>query len=482
MNKNIKSNIVIIGAGIIGCAIARRLSRYTNSVIVIEKEADIGWGTTKANSGIIHAGYAGEPESLKLILSPRGNKLFRKNAQELDIPIKKPGSLVNANDESQIAELEKLYIRGLNNGVPNMCIIKGNKKIRELEPNIKKEVCASLMAKDACIVSPYETVIALYENSRANGISFLFNNNVVKIENNAKFLIHTEQEIIEAEYIINAAGLFTDSIAAMIGDTSFSIKAVKGQYFMIDKEEDYIRHINFPLAIDKNKKSKGILMTPTIDGNILIGPNYIQSDKDDLSTEDRNYREITDKIGKYFDDIPFDKVITSFSGLRAVSDTNDFIISPSPVNAKFINVAGIQSPGLTCAFAISEMVADILKGVGLRLENNKKFNPLRHGIKRFNQDDPIKSNALFKENRDYANIVCRCEKVSEAEVIEAIRRGATTLDGIKFRTRAGMGRCQGGYCTLRILKILSRELIVPIEEITKKGNGSYIVGKRVGNE
>jgi glycerol-3-phosphate dehydrogenase len=468
MNNYIKSDIAIIGAGVIGCAIARRLSRYKNPVVVLEKEADIGWGTTKANSGIIHAGYAGEPESLKLRLSPRGNKLFRKNARELDIPIKEPGSLVNANDRSQIAELEKLYTQGLNNGVPNMRLIRGNKKIREMEPNIKKEVCASILAKDACIVSPYETVIALYENSKANGIDFLFNNNVIKIENNSKFLIHTDQAIIKAEYIVNAAGLFTDNIAAMIGDTGFKIEAVKGQYFLIDKEEDYIKHINFPLATGKDKRSKGILMTPTIDGNILIGPNYIQSDKDDLSTEDRNYREITDKIGKYFDNIPFDKVITSFSGLRAVSDTNDFIISPSPVNTKFINAAGIQSPGLTCVFAISEMVVDMLKESGLRLKNNKEFNPLRYGIKRFDQDDPIKNNVLFKENRDYANIVCRCEKVTEAEVVEAVRRGAATLDGIKFRTRAGMGRCQGGYCALRILKILSRELNIPIEEITKK--------------
>jgi len=479
MNKYIKNDIAIIGAGVIGCAIARRLSQYTNSVIVIEKETDIGWGTTKANSGIIHAGYAGEAGSLKLRLSPRGNKLFRKNARELDIPVKKPGSLVNANDRTQIAELEKLYTRGLNNGVPNMRIIKGNKEIKKLEPNIKKEVCASLLAKDACIVSPYETVIALYENSKANGISFLFNNNVLKIENNAKFLIHTDQAVIEAEYIVNAAGLFTDNIAAMIGDTSFNIKAVKGQYFLIDKEEDYIRHINFPLAAGKDKRSKGILMAPTIDGNILIGPNYIQSDKCDLSTEDRNYREITDKIGKYFNNIPFDKVITSFSGLRAVSDTNDFIISPSPANTKFINAAGIQSPGLTCAFTISEMAVDILKESGLKLKNNKKFNPLRCGIKRFDQNDPIKNNVLFKKNRDYANIVCRCEKVTEAEVVEAIKRGASTLDGIKFRTRAGTGRCQGGYCTLRILKILSRELNIPIEEVTKKGYGSYIVGKRV---
>ncbi len=475
----VKSDIAIIGAGVIGCAIARELSRYTDTVIVLEKEVDIGWGTTKANSGIIHAGYAGEPESLKLRLSPPGNKLFRKNARELDIPIKEPGSLVNTNDRSRIAELEKLCTQGLNNGVPNIRLIRGNKKIRELEPNIKEEVCVSLLAKDACIVSPYETVIALYENSRANGIDFLFNNKVIKIENNAKFLIHTDRAIIEAEYVINAAGLFADSIAAMIGDTSFNIKAVKGQYFLLDKEEDYTRHINFTLAADKNKRSKGILVAPTIDGNILIGPNYVRSDKGDLSTEDRNYREITDKIGRYFDNIPFDKVITSFSGLRAVSDTNDFIISPSPVNAKFINAAGIQSPGLTCAFAISEMVADILKESGLGPENNKGFNPLRYGIKRFDQNDPIKNNVLFKENRDYANIVCRCEKVTEAEVVEAIRRGAATLDGIKFRTRAGMGRCQGGYCTLRILKILSRELNIPIEEITKKGDGSYIVGERV---
>ncbi|MGM0367927.1 MAG: NAD(P)/FAD-dependent oxidoreductase [Actinomycetota bacterium] len=481
MSKGIiKTDIAIIGAGIIGCAIARTLSKYSKKVAVIEKEADVGWGTTKANSGILHAGYAGEAGSLKLKLSHKGNKLFRKNAQELGIQVKNIGSLVNTIDKKNIGQLEELYRQGKENGLIDIAIIEGKGKIREMEPRISKKVCASLYAGDSCIVSPYGAAIALHENAAANGIDFLFENEVKSINFSGNFFINTGKYILESEYIINAAGIYSDEVASMIGDASFGIQPIKGQYYLLDKETfGFVNHINFPVTKGRAKKSKGILLTPTVDKNLLVGPNYVEAEKGDVSTDARSYREIKEKASKYFTGIPFGKVIASFSGLRAVSDTNDFIVSPSPANHKFINVAGIQSPGLTCAFSISEMVVDLLKETGVEFNSNKSFNPLRKAVIEFNQQDMEKSKRLYGRDNNYGNIVCRCEKVSEAEVIEAIRRGARTFDGIKFRTRVGMGRCQGGYCTMRILRILSRELNISMDDITKKGHGSYILEGRV---
>ncbi len=476
----IKTDIVIIGAGIIGCAIARALSRYSKSVLVIDKEADVGWGTTKANSGIIHAGYAGEKNSLKLKLSHKGNKLFRKNAQDLDIPINNIGSMVNAIEKEKIGELERLYKQGKENGIKDIEIIRNKNKIKDLEPNIYDKVNATLFAKDACITSPYEAAIALFENSKENGVSYLFENKVLDIKFEKNFLIGTGQYLIESRFIINAAGVYADIIASMIGDNSFTIQPVKGQYYILDKETfGFVKHTNFPVAKGEKKKSKGILLSPTCDGNTLIGPNYVEAKKGGIATDLKSYIEIKSKAKKYFKNVPFDKTITSFSGLRAVSGTNDFIISPSEVNHKFINVAGIQSPGLTCTFAISDMVIDILIDSEAQFKKNKSFNPIRKGIKRFSQKIVNESISFNKKSNNYANIVCRCEKVSESEVLEAIRRGAKTLDGVKFRTRAGMGRCQGGYCSLRIIKILSRELGMPVENVTKKGNRSSIIKGKI---
>ncbi|MGM0366719.1 MAG: NAD(P)/FAD-dependent oxidoreductase [Actinomycetota bacterium] len=478
--KNIKADIAVLGAGIIGCTVARELSRYSARVVVVDKEADVGWGTTKANSGILHAGYAGEPKSLKLKLSHRGNLLFRKYADELGITIKNTGSLVNAVNREQERELETLYRQGKDNGVANLKIIRANSRIRELEPNIAKDVCAALYAGDACIMSPYEAAIALYENARANGVDFLFDFEVKKVFKEDSFLLFSDDAVIESGYVINACGLYADRIAGMIGDESFSTFPVKGEYLLLDsKVGDYVKRVNFPVTEGIKKKSKGILLTPTVGGNILAGPTYSDCSREDISTSGKGYDEIREKADSYFKNIPFSEVITSFAGIRAVSGTNDFIISASKTEPGFINLGGIQSPGLTCAFPIAETALDLLKDAGIKLEADRHFVPVREPIKKLDQKDYLANRGIWSENRDYGRIVCRCEKVTEAEVIEAIARGARTLDGVKFRTRAGMGRCQGGYCSLKVAHIVARELGIAPQEVTKKGKGSEIFAGKV---
>jgi len=263
----------------------------------------------------------------------------------------------------------------------------------------------------------------------------------------------------------------------MAGDGFYTIKAVKGQYFLLDSEtHGFVKRPNFRVSDSENIKSKGMIIGPTIDNNLLIGSTYEATHKYDNHTSLEVLKEIKRKFLQMFEEIPFDKVITSFAGLRAIADTGDFVLGPSKVNEKFINAAGIQSPGLTCAFLIAEMTVDFLKQKGLNLLKNPKHMPLRRKAVKLNKEDLMLNNALYEKDKNYGEIICRCEKVSRAEIIDAIRKGATTLDGVKFRTRAGMGRCQGGYCTLKVMKILSEELGIPFNEITKSGEDSYIAG------
>ena len=480
MGPLIQKDIIIIGGGIIGTSIARELCKYSCAIGVIEKEPDIGWSTSKANSGIIHAGFSGDKGSLRLSLCHKGNKLFKEEAENLDIPLKNIGSLVNAFNPEELCHLELLLKQGKENGLEGLSIVQGNEKIRKIEPNISKKIDFALLAKEASIVSPYEVSIALFENSKANGVDFYFNFEVEKItfnDINKSFIIHTQSQVFESGFIINAAGLFSENIANMIGDYSFKISYYRGQYYLLDLDTNgFVNSINFQVS---SGKSKGILITPTIDGNILIGPNYEKIDEVELATSAEGLAEVKEKATALFPALPMNKVITTFSGIRAVSDTNDFIIAPSKINQKFINVAGIQSPGLTCAFSIPLLIKDMLEERNVLKDKNKKFKPYRKNITRLNKSEYKKNEDLIKINNLYGEIVCRCEKISEAEVIESIIRGATTLDGIKFRTRAGMGRCQGGYCTLKLMRVLSDELNLDFEEITKKGRNSFVVTKRI---
>jgi len=478
--KSIKKDIVIIGAGIIGCAIARELSRFKKKVLVVEKESDVSSGTTKANSGIIHAGYAESPGTLRSSLCRKGNLLFKKNAEELDIQLKNTGSLVNILNLSEIKVLERLLINGKANGLTDLKIIYGSENIKKIEPNINKKVCASLLAKEASITSPYGAAFALYENARLNGVEFLFNsvvNEIDFVKPLKHFFLKTPFIEIETEILVNAAGIFAHKIANMIGDNSFEIHPAKGEYLVFDNDTPgLVNKINFS---SPNKSTKGVVVTPTVDNNILAGPNFEYTDFKDSSTTFEGLSEIKQKAKDLFPELPFKKVISSFAGLRAVSNTNDFIIGSSCINNKFINIGGIQSPGLTCAFSITQIVIDILRDLKIDLRHNKKFYPIRKKIERFKPDNLLKKFGKFSLGENYNEIICRCENVTKAEIIEAIKRGATDIDGIKLRTRAGMGRCQGGYCLLRVMKIIFEELDIHYEEITKKGNNSRIIKTRM---
>ncbi len=499
----IKTRIAVIGAGITGCAVARELSRYKIKTLVIEKEADVGWGTTKANTGLIHPGYAGDAGTLRLSLSRKGQQLFVKNAEELSIQIKRTSSLLNALNDEQVLELNKLLKQGRDYGVPGLEIIfNTNGSLKEIEPNISNKVMASLYCREHFATSPYEASIALCENARMNGVGFLLSSEVRSIDfddNEKKFYLKIRNTtackelagksankivradtIVESDYVVNAAGIFSDDVAFMVGDDSFSITAIKGQYFLLDSDvRELVRMQNIRMPDRENIRSKGMVVAITTGGNFLIGSNYTVADKYDISTSSSDLDEIKIKLSEMTDNIPFERVITTFAGSRAYANTGDFVLGPSYKNRRFIHAAGIQSPGLSCAFIIAEMTVDYLKESGVKLLKNKKFIPERKPQVRLNNEDYTKNNLLYKKNNSYGEIVCRCEKVSEAEVVDAIRNGATTMDGIKFRTRAGMGRCQGGYCTLRVMKILSRELGIPYEQITKSGYNSSIARFRM---
>jgi glycerol-3-phosphate dehydrogenase len=461
---------------------------------VLDKESDAGWGTTKANSGIIHPGYAGERNSLKYKISHKGNRLFRKNADELGIHIKNIGSMLNIFHDYQMGTLENFLEQGRASGLSGLKIITDRQKIKDLEPNISSNVRAALFAGETCIISPYGAAISIYENALMNGVNFYFDNEVKSIEHitdqsgRKLFMIKTKNHspyqpdyIFQSEIVINAAGVDSAEIANMIGDDSFKIKACRGQYILFDSEAgNFVKHVNFKLPDSSKSKTKGLLVTPTVSGNFFVGPNYEHITGRDLSTTSKSLDEVKENASKMFDNIPFGKAITEFAGLRAVSDSGDFIISNSAVNKNFINVAGIQSPGLTCAFIIAEMVPEILKNTGIKMVKNRKYIPENKNIERriIKNDAAVNKSADTDDTQKY-EIVCRCEKVTEAEIVDAVRKGASTVDGIKFRTRAGMGRCQGGYCLLKVMRIISRELKIPFEKITKCGKDSYIAKYKI---
>ncbi len=491
----LKADVAIIGAGITGTAIARHLSKYKLDIIVIEKEADVAWGTTKANSGLIHPGYVGEEGTLRLSTCHTGSVLFRKNAQELDIPLKNAGSLLNIFDEAQIKDLEVFQKKGIKYGVSGLKIIKNqNSFLKTIEPNISDQVIASLYSPEHSYTSPYEAAIALFENSRQNGTQYLFCSKVVRIDYDhslKKFIVQTshasasggkQTRHVECDYVVNAAGVFADDISKMVGDCSYSIHPVKSQYFLLDSDaKGLVKRPNIRHPDESDTKTKGMIVGPTIDGNILVGSNFEKATKYDCYTSTDELNNIKDKLSQMIDHIDFSKVITTFAGIRASADTGDFVLGPSKANEKFIHASGIQSPGLTCAFVIAEIISDHLEEKGLRLIKDPKFDPVRKRMKKIDQSDYLANNVLHESNRDWGEIICRCEKVSKAQIVDAVKKGAVTLDGIKFRTRAQMGRCQGGYCTLRIMEIISGTAGIPINRITKSGEDSYIASYKAGS-
>ncbi|MFT5873035.1 MAG: glycerol-3-phosphate dehydrogenase [Clostridium sp.] len=476
-------DVVIIGAGIIGASVAREISKYNLKVVVVDKGLDLAAGTTKANSAIVHAGHDASPDTIKGKLNAKGNSMFDRLSKELDFPFKKNGSLILCFDENDKEKLELLKKQGELNGVPNLQILTGE-QTREIEPNISENVVASLFAPTSGIVCPYEMNIAMAENAFMNGVEFKFGSKIVNIVKNhgGYSLSINDDKVIETKIIINAAGLYSDVMNNLVSEEKFDIIPKKGEYCLFDKAVgNLVSKTIFQLP---TKAGKGVLITPTVDGNLLVGPNAVDvEDKTNLDTTKEGLDEIINCAKLSVKSLPTNQIITSFSGLRAKTNKNDFIIGEVKSSPGFINVASIDSPGLTSAPAIAEMVVSIVNDI-LKATLKEKFIKIRKGIVKFRELGNRERDILIKSNPEYGRIVCRCEVVTEGEIKDAIRRplGAKTLDGIKIRTRAGMGRCQAGFCTSRIVDILSKELNLPPTEITKFGiNSRLVIGKNKEN-
>ncbi|MFH1666038.1 MAG: NAD(P)/FAD-dependent oxidoreductase [Elusimicrobiota bacterium] len=467
-------DVIIIGGGVVGSAIAHELSRYKLEIALLEKETELAFGVSKSNSGIIHPGTQNPPGSLKGKLCVRGNKLTRKIALELGIDFKEVGELIVAFSESDMEHLKQIKSDAEKLGVRGLKIV--NKAwLTKHEPNLSDKVVSALYAPTAGIISPYRFVYDLSENAANNGVKIFTDTEVKNIKTAGKnnFELITQNSVFKTSYVVNAAGLYADEVSAMIGIDDFKISPRKGEEYILDKKLEHIsNHLIFPLP---EEHTKGILIIKTADGNPMVGPTAKeQEDKEGHSTSDEGIEEVFSAVKKMMPKIDKKHVITSFAGLRPIAG-KDFIIRHEDKVPGFVNVAGIQSPGLTAAPAIAEMVARILKDNGLKLKKKPHFKKHRRKTTHLFALPLKKLEKLIKIDPEYGDIVCRCEMVSVKEIRDAIKRGAKTLDGVKFRTRAQAGRCHGGFCTCRIMKILSKELNIDITTVTKRGRGSEIV-------
>ena len=462
-------DVIIIGAGVSGCAIARELSRYQLDICVLERESDICEGTSKANSGIVHGGFDAKPGTLKAKLNVLGNSMMDEMSKKLDFEFKRNGSMVVCQNEMGIPALEKLLEQGKENGVKGMKILKREQAL-ELEPNLADGVYAVLHIPSGGIVCPFGMNIAYAENAAQNGVEFKLETEVQLIERVGQdYRIQTNQGVFDTKYVINAAGVYADVFHNMVSELKIHIMPRRGDYCLLDKTAgDLVRHTIFQLPTEKGK---GVLVTPTIHGNLLLGPTAIDiEDKEATATTAKGLQEVLEKCTKSVKNIPFKQVITSFAGLRAHEEHGEFIIGEVEDAKGFIDVAGIESPGLTSAPAIGIYVRDIL-AEKMELKEKENFVEERKGIVRFLDLPKEEQNRLLQKNQAYGQIVCRCEQITEGEILDAIHRplGATTLDGVKRRTRAGMGRCQAGFCTPKVMEILARELHLELKDIRKNG-------------
>lgn len=464
---------LVIGAGVVGGLVARELTKYKLSVCIVEKNSDVAMGATRANSAIVHAGYDAKEGTLKAKLNVLGSEMMEDVCRELGVKYRRNGSLVVGFDEDDAATLHSLIERGKKNGVKDLSFL-GRDEIVKLEPNIGSTVTCALRAGTGAIVCPYELCMAAVGNAMDNGAELKLGFDVEKIEgNDGVYKVYSKNDSVEARMIINCAGVYADEVAKLVGDDSFSIRPRRGEYMLLDKEcGTLVGHTVFRCP---SKMGKGVLVTPTVDGNLLLGPTAEDiDDKTDKSTTAEGLARVASLASNQVNGVNLGKVITSFTGLRATGSTGDFIIN-SPKNG-FINCAGIESPGLTSAPAIARYVVDMLSDMGVQLKVNEKFNGTRRPSHYFRELSIDEKNEIIKSNPDYAHVICRCETVTAGEIIEAIRTNPrpTDIDGIKRRTRASMGRCQGGFCTPYMVEILAREMGVPVTEITKSGGGSYI--------
>jgi len=468
-------DVIIIGAGVSGSASARELSRYQARICVLEKAEDVCCGTSKANSAIVHAGYDAANGSLMAKLNVQGNEMMEDLAKELDFPFNRCGSLVVCIDKDSLPDLEALYERGVKNGVKGMKLIFDREEIFRLEPNLSEETVGVLYAPTAGIVCPFGMNIALAENANANGVEFKFDTEVLSLHPiEGGWEIETNNGVYQTRCVVNAAGVYADKFHNMVSDKKIHITPRRGDYCLLDKKAG--KHVSHTIFALPSKYGKGVLVSPTIHGNLLVGPTAIDiEDKESTATTREGLDELIAKAGLNVKNLPMRQVITSFAGLRAHEDGHEFLIGELKEAPGFVDCAGIESPGLTSCPAIGKMVADIVKDL-LGLEADPSFNGTRKGILDPDTLSPEEYNALIREKPAYGNIICRCEMVTEGEILDAIHRplGARSLDGVKRRTRAGMGRCQAGFCSPRVMEILARELNLSMLDITKSGGASTI--------
>ncbi|HBM14733.1 MAG TPA: FAD/NAD(P)-binding oxidoreductase [Lentisphaeria bacterium] len=446
-------DVAIIGAGITGCSIARELSRYKLSIVLVDKSYDVCNGSSKANSAIVHGGYDPKPSTLMAKFNVEGNRVIEGLCRELSVPFKRIGALIVAFDDADLKTLEMLLKRGIENGVPELKILTAQETI-DIDPNINKNIKGALFSGTTGIVSPYELTIALAENAAVNEVKINLNTEVLNIEKkDGIFELFTNKGEISTKTVVNAAGVFADRINNLVSNDRFEIKPRKGQYMILNRSTgNLVKHVIFQCP---SQKGKGILVTPTVYGNTLIGPDSEQIfDKEDVSTDKNALEFIQRTASKSVENIPFNKTIKTFAGLRAESDRKDFIVEEAPDCLGFFNAAGIKSPGLTSAPALALYMACMILN---KLPAQKKNNFINHRespLLRY-KNESEKERALSSSD-SYKKIICRCEQITEGEILDAISREplATTRDGVKRRARAGMGTCQGNHCGQLIRSIL----------------------------
>lgn len=476
-------DVAIIGAGVVGCAIARELSKYRVNACVIEREEDVCCGTSKANSAIIHAGFDATPGKLKARLNVQGNAMMDQLSKDLDIPFQRNGSLVVCTKDQNREDLEKLLEKGKANGVPDLRILE-REELLALEPNLSDDITCALLAPTGGIVCPFHMTIAFAENAYTNGVEFFLNTEVRQVhktDHGYQLEVLKKEtgttELMESKTVINAAGVYADVFHNMVSSQPLHITARKGEYMLLDKTAGtHVSHTIFQLP---GKMGKGVLVTPTVHGNLLVGPTATDiENKEGVNTTAEGLDTLSQKAGISVKNLPLRQVITSFAGLRAHEDQDDFVIGEATDAEGFFDAAGIESPGLSSAPAIGVMVAEMV-AAKLNLNENPDFIGIRNGILNPNTLSMEERNKLIKEKPAYGNIICRCEMITEGEIIDAIRRplGARSLDAVKRRTRAGMGRCQSGFCSPRTMEILEREVPMSMFDITKNGGSSkFVVG------
>ena len=470
-------DVAVIGAGVVGGLVARELTKYTDAVCILEAESDVALGATRANSAIVHAGFDAKEGSLKARFNVRGSEMMEQLCRELGVKYKRCGSLVVGFSEEDRETLKGLLLRGEKNGVKELSLLTGD-EVRAIEPNIGAEVTSALLAGTGAIVCPYELCMAGVGSAMDNGAELFLNFKVDKIEKiDGGYRVYAGDRSIDAKFVINCAGVYSDEIAALVGDNSFKVNPRRGEYMLLDREcGDLVSRTIFRCP---SKMGKGILVSPTVDGNLLLGPTAEDiDDKTDTKTTAAGLAKVRALAAEQVSGINFGKVITSFSGLRATGSTGDFVINMPCEN--FVNVAAIESPGLSSAPAIAEHVVELLRGAGAELNLRADFVCERRPMHWFSSLSVDEKNEVIKKSPEYAHIICRCETVTEGEILYALRTNPrpTDVDGVKRRTRATMGRCQGGFCTPYIVELLASELGINYEDVTKFGGNSKInVGK-----